>query len=139
MACKTYLFTLVKGSVTAIHLAIPHDEMKHNDITGVRSPLTSMTTESAMLEDDDGSTLGVNNSPSPKEPISPDSLGMDFDDDSGDQYITLDILTSDDEIGPKRPDSRSIFSSAPSSEPRPPCSQPISIPLAGLRRSQSQS
>jgi hypothetical protein len=121
--------------------SIPQDEMKLNDSRGVRSPFTSMTTESAIVEDDDGSTLAVNDSP--KQSISPESLGMEFDSVFDDQCITLENLTSDDEMvttsgNTKRPASRSIFSYSVNPEPMPPRSQPINIPLAGLRRTRSQ-
>jgi hypothetical protein len=117
-------------------------EMKPNNLRAVVSPFTSMTTESVSSDDGDASTLAVDNSPSPKEPLSPDNQEIEFDIDSGDQRIALEILTSDDEIqtahgSTNRRASRSIFSSTPSPEPQPPRSLPISIPMPDFKRSKT--
>ena len=117
-------------------------EMKLGEPYNVRSPFTSMTTESVSSEGDDESTLAVNNSLSSKQPISPDSLGREFDYEAVDEGISQEILTSDDEIetahgSTKRRASRSIFSSTPS--PEPVRSSAITIPLPSVfKRSKSQ-
>jgi hypothetical protein len=140
MSIPTSSYTTLRSLAA---LSISTAEMKPNNLRAVTSPFTSMTTESVISDDGDASTLAVMDYPSPKEPMSPDNQEIEFECDSGDQSITLEIITSDDEIhtahgSTKRRTSRSIFSSTPSPEPQLERSLPISIPQPAFKRSKSQ-